>query len=144
MEEENPEIGFYIDRTYKVVRQDLINAFKQNNIPITPEQWILLSKLADASLYQSELANLSFKDKPTVSRIIDLLVSKNWVERKPDDQDGRRFIISLTEKGRDVLRSAWPLVKASREKAWKNITRDEYDSLVNVLNKVFESYLPEI
>lgn len=67
------EIGVYIDRTYKVVRQDLINRFKKANIDITPEQWVLLNQLEKKTLSQVDLASESFKDKHTVSRIIDLL-----------------------------------------------------------------------
>ena len=44
------EIVVYIDRTYKVVRQDLINRFKSANIDITPEQWVILSQLEDKTL----------------------------------------------------------------------------------------------
>ncbi len=135
------EIGIYIDRTYKVVRQDLINRFNSAEVDITPEQWVLLSKLEHGPRHQTELVNHSFKDKHTVSRIINLLVQKSFVERTNDPEDGRRFIISLTETGRNEIERAKPHVYASREKGWENLSEEEYKQLLYLLDKVFSGYI---
>lgn len=135
------EIGIYIDRTYKVVRQDLINRFNSAEIDITPEQWVLLSKLEHGSKHQTELVNHSFKDKHTVSRIINLLVQKGFVERTNDPEDGRRFIISLTKTGTGEIERAKPHVYASREKGWENLSEEEYKQLLYLLDKVFSGYI---
>ena len=136
-----PEIGIYIDRTYKVVRQDMINRFKAHGIDLTPEQWILLAKLDEhGTLSQTELAAMSFKDKPTVSRIIDLLVKKGIVNRRADEQDRRRFHIDLTSEGHRVIGQARPQVVASRAQGWQNITEEEYHQLVAILDKIFMGY----
>ena len=130
----------YIDRTYKVVRQDLINRFKKANIDITPEQWVILSQLEKKTMSQVDLAGQSFKDKHTVSRIIDLLQKKGFVDRTQDPDDGRRFLISLTELGRSETTKAKEHVYASRELGWENITEEEYNQLRSLLDKVFTSY----
>ena len=137
------ELGSYIDRTYKVVRQDLINRFKESNVNLTPEQWVILSKLDEVEMYQTNLANLSFKDKPTVSRIIDLLVKKNLVKRRQDKADGRKFWVAITEQGRQVVKQAYPSVEASRELGWTNLSEDEYTTLIDLLDKIFANYTEE-
>ncbi len=134
------EIGVYIDRTYKVVRQDLINRFKKAKIDITPEQWVILSQLERKTLSQVELAGQSFKDKHTVSRIIDLLQRKGFVNRTQDPDDGRRYLISLTETGIEETTRAKEHVYASRELGWENLTEEEYNHLRSLLDKVFTSY----
>jgi DNA-binding MarR family transcriptional regulator len=134
------EIGIYIDRTYKVVRQDLINRFKVANIDITPEQWVILSKLETATMSQADLASESFKDKHTVSRIIDLLQKKGFVKRTQDPEDGRRYLISLTEAGSAETNKAREHVYASRELGWENLNEVEYRQLRTLLDKVFNSY----
>lgn len=137
---ESTEIGIYIDRTYKVVRQDLINRFQRHNIDITPEQWILLSKLQQKSATQSDLAEDSFKDKPTVSRILDLLEARNLVVRKPDQADKRRLRVALTQEGQKIVEKARPQVMASRNIAWSNISEQEYVQMISVLNKIYAAY----
>lgn len=135
------ELGLYIDRTYKIVRQDLINRFRAQKLDITPEQWVLLSRLhAEGELYQTELANKSFRDKPTVSRILDLLVKKKLVERSQDKQDARKYLVNLTHSGEDLVNEAIPHVQESREMGWTNLTEDEYQTLVRLLDKVFTNY----
>ncbi len=134
------ELGSYIDRTYKVVRQDLINRFKNAGVDITPEQWVILAKLSEKDMYQTELANMSFRDKPTVSRIVDLLVKKNLVQRIPDKDDGRKYHVSITANGQSIINKATPAVNESRELGWTNLTDEEYESLIETLDKVFTNY----
>ena len=135
------ELGSYIDRTYKVVRQDLINRFKKAGVDLTPEQWVVVSRLkTDGEMYQTDLASRSFRDKPTVSRILDLLVKKDFVERKADKKDGRKFLISLTSRGEEMVKKAYPAVDASRELGWTNLSEKEYETLISLLDKVFLNY----
>ena len=141
---DKPEIGIYIDRTYKVVRQDLINRFKNANIDLTPEQWILLAKLSESgSLSQTELAFMSFKDKPTVSRIIDLLVKKGYVKRTADELDRRKFIIEIKEKGFEIIKEATPIVESSRKVGWNGLSKEEYQLMRQTLDKIFANYTEE-
>ncbi|WP_370090492.1 MarR family winged helix-turn-helix transcriptional regulator [Ekhidna sp.] len=134
------EIGSYIDRTYKVVRQDLINRFKQRGINVTPEQWVILNKLSEKDMFQTDLASMSFRDKPTVSRIVDLLVKKGYAQRKRDRYDGRKFHISITVKGNNVVKRALPAVEESRKLGWTNLSEQEYETLISILDKVFTNY----
>ncbi len=140
----HPELGTYIDRTYKVVRQDLINRFRTAKIDLTPEQWIILLKLhKEEALFQTDLAGKSFKDKPTVSRIVELLSKKGLVTKTQDESDGRKFLVSITEEGNQLVDKAMPIVQESRSIGWKDLSGDEYQTLVSILDKVFNNYLDE-
>ena len=135
------EIGFYIDRTYKVVRQDLLNQFKAEGIDLTPEQWVVLSRLEEKKkLSQSELGNQTFKDKHTLSRIVDLLCRKKYVKRKVASDDKRKIIVKLTSKGEGIISSAKPTVLKNRERGWSNLSQEEYAQLIQTLDKILESY----
>lgn len=141
---DKPEIGVYIDRTYKVVRQDLINRFKLSHIDLTPEQWVLLSKLYEnGTLSQTQLASMSFKDKPTVSRIIDLLTHKGYVQRNADGQDRRKFLIEITAKGHQIIKQAIPIVSESRNTGWSGLSEKEYEDMLRTLDKIFANYTTE-
>jgi DNA-binding MarR family transcriptional regulator len=62
-----------------------------------------LTALADAGgLAQSELAAELALRKSTVSRLVDQLAAKGWVERRGGQADGRRKIVELTPAGADV------------------------------------------
>lgn len=134
------EIGVYIDRTYKVVRQDLLNRFKKANLDLTPEQWVILSKLEGKTKSQVELGSESFKDKHTVSRIIDLLQKKGFITREQDPDDGRRYLVTTTSLGKEITEQAKEHVYASRDLGWQHLTDEEYHQLLSLLDKVFISY----
>lgn len=134
------EIGVYIDRTYKVVRQDLINRFKYAGINITPEQWVVLAMLGKDTLSQADIASNSFKDKHTVSRIVDLLEKKKFITRAQDPADGRKYMVSITEIGKAEIERAKEHVYASREQGWQNLTDNEYLLLKSLLDKIFLNY----
>ncbi len=141
---EGKEIGSYIDRTYRAVRQDLTTRFRTAGVDLTPEQWVILSKLEHKKeLGQSELANSTFKDKPTVSRILDLMVNKGFVIRETHQGDKRKFVIRLTPFGETLIRQATPIVHQSRMIGGNGISDDDYKNLIRVLDRIFENYRGE-
>ncbi len=135
------EIGVYIDRTYKAVRQDLIMRFKSSKVDLTPEQWAVVSKLNfDTEVTQKDLAEKSFKDKPTLSRIVDLLVKKEFVYRRTDDSDRRKVFLRLSSRGKEIVDKALPLVVASRSVGWRNLSNKEYEEMITTLDKIMNNY----
>jgi DNA-binding MarR family transcriptional regulator len=50
--------------------------------------------------------------KQAVSQLIDTLVSRGYLTRNPDPQDGRRISLELTERGQQVLEAASHAVEA--------------------------------
>ena len=54
------------------ISRKLHRNFRQNGIEISPEQWtILLSLWEKDGITQQELCNATFKDKPSMTRLID-------------------------------------------------------------------------
>ena len=91
-------------------------------------------------MYQTDLANMSFRDKPTVSRIVDLLAKKNLVERVKDKGDGRKYHVRITTKGKNAILKATPVVEESRKLGWTNLSEEEYETLISTLDKIFTNY----
>ena len=82
--------GFIIERTAKRMKQFYQKMLKGANTGVTVDQWIILQTIhKDNGLSQFDIANLTFKDAPTVTRIIDLLVGKELIERIADPDDRR-------------------------------------------------------
>ncbi|MFT4972999.1 MAG: DNA-binding MarR family transcriptional regulator [Paraglaciecola sp.] len=141
MKEEPKIFGAYLDRTVKQIRQNYVRAFKEVGVDITTEQWVLLDNLyQNNGISQNELAERNFKNAPTVSRIIDLLCTKELVERQRFENDRRRYKIFITEYGKTVYEKALPAVLGLRKQGWDNLTEEDYDSLVRIVNQIFENY----
>lgn len=133
--------GAYIDRTIKIIRQNYLKAFKEIDVDLTTEQWVLLDSLYDSDgVSQNDLANGSFKNAPTVSRIVDLLCKKGLTERKRFENDKRRYKVFLTKKGKDTYKRTKPVVLKLRKQGWKNLSDEDYDDFLRIMNQIFENF----
>ena len=129
--------GIHLDVTVKLIKQDLTRRFRDAQIDLTPEQWSLLDELASrGEMAQRELASGTFKDAPTVSRIVDLLVKRDLVFRKADEDDRRKYLLSLTEQGRKVYDLSAPIVNEARRRGWSGLDDEDYEHLKKILTRI--------
>ncbi len=129
-----------LDRTSKKVKQYAQNRFKEESFDITVDQWLVLKNLNDNNdQNQSQLAELTAKDHPTLTRILDLMCKKGLVERKASADDRRSFIIHLTELGKSKQEEWVPKVDKIRAKAWENLNEQDYKDLKRILNTIYKS-----
>ena len=91
------------------------------------------------ALSQTEMANLVFKDHPTLTRIVDILCKKGYIERVPHPNDRRSFHLLLTEEGRDKVDELKPQVAVIREKAWVNLTPKDFEEFKRILNTIYNN-----
>ncbi|MFK7950575.1 MAG: MarR family winged helix-turn-helix transcriptional regulator [Saprospiraceae bacterium] len=133
--------GFPIDRAIKMIRSKYNSAFRQLGFDITTEQWVLIEKLYHQNgQSQSNLAEGSYKNAPTVSRIIDLLVKKGFVERQRFENDRRRYKIFLTESGSEVVETCYPKILELRESGWQGLTDEDYENFMKIINQITENH----
>src|SRR5690606_10970690 len=93
--------SFLLDRTARRIKQYAQYQFTCQQFGITVDQWAILKNLNQyADLSQKELAEYCGKDQPTLTRIVDLLVGKQLVERRANPNDRRSFVVHLTNKGK--------------------------------------------
>jgi len=88
---------------------------------------------------QFEIANETYKDAPTVTRIIDLLCKKELTERLADPEDRRRFKINLTQKGREKVKEVKPITKAFRKIGWEGLSDKDINHMSRILNEIFHN-----
>jgi len=140
MEKQTKTYGTLLDRTLRIIKLQFIQAFKNAGIDLTPEQWAIIDALYHRNgISQTELANGSFKNAPTVSRIIDLLEKKELVERQRFENDRRRYKIFLTSKGKETFDKANPIAQRIRNKGWNNLSEADYENFVRITNQIFEN-----
>lgn len=141
-EEERKPVGFLLERTTRLVKLQFHKAFKDLGIDMTPEQWVLLDALAqNNNQAQKELGDKSYKNAPTISRILDVLEKKEWVTRKHSQKDRRVIIISLTATGKGIVSKVQDKVDELRMTGWKNLTDKDYHDFTRILNQILQNYL---
>lgn len=76
---------------------------RRSGAGIEPTQWATLRQLSPAARTISELARCRAVSLPTMSRSVDMLVRRGWVERCADEVDRRQTLVCLTADGRRIL-----------------------------------------
>lgn len=138
---ETKNFGAIIDRTIKIIKLNYLKAFKEAGVDITTEQWVLMDSLYhENGVSQNDLASGSFKNAPTVSRIIDLLCKKGLTERQRFENDRRRYRIFLTNKGKETYERVLPAVLELRKKGWDGLNDKDYEHLTRILDRVFQNF----
>jgi DNA-binding MarR family transcriptional regulator len=140
-EKRQEALGFAMEKTVKLMKQSLNRLLTQHpEVDITIDQWVLINILKKhESLSQQELGDLTFKDAPTITRMIDLLVQKGITSRLSDTKDRRKFKIQLTGAGEKIFTLTEPIVKEFRATAYVSIPDEELILLDIIIQKIFRN-----
>lgn len=120
------------------VNRMIYRNFRKRGLQITPEQWTVLAFLwQEDGVTQQMLCNSTFKDKPSMTRLIDNLVKQNLVYRSASKVDRRSNFVHLTELGRSLHDPATEAIYETMVAALKGIDEEGMTRFRNVLALVF-------
>ncbi len=136
--------GRILGVAYTHVFRQLAFHMKQKNLPITPDQFRVLTHLwRNNGCSQQELAAGSLRDRANVTRIIDILEREGIVVRTDHETDRRIFKIELTEQGKGLEKEAMACGKAAIDDALKGVSKSDLEVCMKVLNKTIENLTKE-
>ena len=93
------------------LRQFMQKKFRENNIDLTYEMHQIMNCLwKKDGINQQELANLTLKDKASMTYLIDNLTKRALVKRTEDPNDRRSKLIYLTPGGKLLGKKVEPWV----------------------------------
>lgn len=135
------QIIFYsLDKAIKSYRQMAQKNINKQNIDITIDQWLLLTTIRNnPDVTQLQIAQSVFKDLASITRMIEILVKKEILNRDFHPDDRRRFSLSVTDKGLQILNDLEPVIQSNRSKALEGISADEIRSMQILLNKIADN-----
>jgi MarR family transcriptional regulator, negative regulator of the multidrug operon emrRAB len=84
----------------------------------------------------SELCARTAQSPANMTRIADGLVGRNLITRDLSEEDRRRMVLRMTEKGEALVREILPTHFASLREAFKDLSRDELHTATGLLKQV--------
>lgn len=130
---------YLIEKTSKVVRRYSQVRFAEAGVEITVDQWLVLKKIGESEqITQIELANAIFKDRASITRILDLLLAKKLVRKEPG-ADKRSYQLTLTAEGKRFTDQALAIVKSVRKKGIETMSDREQEQLRSSLLKIIKN-----
>jgi homoprotocatechuate degradation regulator HpaR len=102
---------------------------------VTEQQWRVIRVLAEQSpLDATELADRACILAPSLTRIIRSLEERGLILRERDQGDGRRILLSLSEKGLEIIYNVSPASRAVYADLEERYGRDRIEALLEMLS----------
>ena len=134
-----------LSKTVQVIKNSLHREFKEKELDITTEQWSVLAKLYyEEGIYQKQIGDYLSKDKPTITRILDLMEKKNLIIRMPDDKDRRKSKIYLTKDGKIAADKLVPIAEDFQNRLTSGFSREELYNFSKMLEKMSKNISKEV
>lgn len=128
---------------YTLLRQvnsmlDTYNRYDLRSEDLTVPQFAILSHATPDGVPLSEISARMLCDNSNLTGIVDRLISKGLVERRPDPQDRRVSLICLTQQGAEKLRRIRPRHHASVRRRLRALSTHEVQQLRQLLHTLYE------
>jgi DNA-binding MarR family transcriptional regulator len=132
--------SFITGKASTALARRLQKNFKQNGVDITIEQWSVLYHLwKQDGLSQQELCNATFRDKPSITRLVDNLEKLKLVKRVSSKEDRRMNLIYLTETAKRMQDPTMDLANQTLNEALVNVQQADIELCKSVLQQVYDN-----
>ena len=134
-------IGYALHHASFVLKTAMKSHFKAAGLDITPEEFVFLFSVPVAGDTQRNLTKAALKDKTTITRMIDRLVVKGWLERRENPENRREQLIDVTTAGLDLKVQLFPILVMLMGKATADITPSDLETTVKTLHQIIANLL---
>lgn len=132
--------SFITGKATTAIARRLQKNFKQNGVDITIEQWSVLYHLwKEDALSQQALCDATFRDKPSITRLVDNLEKLKLVKRVPSKDDRRINLICLTPEAMHLQETSMEIANQTLNEALVGVTNGQVEIAKEVLQIVYEN-----
>lgn len=104
---------------------------------VTEQQWRVLRVLEESgAMDPTEIAERSCLLLPSLTRILQTLVEKGYVNRTPHPTDGRRLHITITAEGRELIAGNMAESERITARLQAHLGEDKLETLLDLLNEL--------
>lgn len=131
-------MAYWIHRVYQATRNASFDVLRAEGEDVTPEQWIVLVRLWERDgRTQTELGESTYRDRPTMSRILAGMERRGLVKRKADPDHGKVLRVHLTARGRALRDELVPKARRLVERSLRGIPERDLETTRTTLKKMF-------
>ncbi len=124
------------------VARRLQKNFRNAGLEITIEQWSILYHLwKEDCLSQQELCNRTFRDKPSITRLIDNLEKLHLVKRVASATDRRINLVCLTNAAQNIQQQTIDLANQTMNEALIGVSKEETEIVKKVFQQVYDNLM---
>ncbi len=125
-------LGFQVNMTANAMRNRFNSFLKPYGL--TSAQYGIMKSINETpDISPTQLSEITFKDKTTITRMIDTLVKRGLLIRVPKKDDRRAYKIQWTTKGEKLMQDIMPITEALVTKIRSQFSCDELNTFLKVL-----------
>jgi DNA-binding MarR family transcriptional regulator len=132
--------SFISGKASTAIARSLQKKFNAEGLNLTIEQWSILYHLwKEDGKSQQELCNATFRDKPSITRLVDNLEKLNLVKRVADENDRRINKIKLTKEALKLQEQTMAMANEVLNEALKGVPPEHVELCKEVLQRVYDN-----
>lgn len=132
--------SFITGKASTAIARRLQKKFNAAGLNLTIEQWSVLYHLwKQEGISQQELCNATYRDKPSITRLVDNLEKLNLVKRVASENDRRINLIYLTKQAQKLQEESMVLAEETLNEALETVPVDKVDVCKEVLQIVYDN-----
>ncbi len=137
--------SFISGKASTAIARCLQKKFNARGLNITIEQWSVLYHLwKEDGQSQQELCNATFRDKPSITRLLDNLEKLNLVKRVPDESDRRINKVFLTRSAQKLEEQTMMMAEETLNEALEGVPPEHVELCRQVLQQVYNNLTMEV
>ncbi len=132
--------SFITGKASTAIARNLQKKFAAAGLKITIEQWSVLYHLwKEDGKSQQELCVATFRDKPSITRLVDNLEKQQLVRRVASEEDRRINRIYVTRQAHKLQEEPMQLAEATLNEALEGVPPERIDICKEVLQVVYDN-----
>jgi DNA-binding MarR family transcriptional regulator len=132
--------SFITGKASTAIARRLQKKFNSAGVNLTIEQWSVLYHLWKSDgMNQQELCNATFRDKPSITRLVDNLEKLDLVKRVSDGRDRRINKVFLTKNAEALEERSMALAEETLNDALAGVSQEQIEMCKEVLQRVYDN-----
>lgn len=136
-------IGAQMAIALQLMKRTNHHALVEAGYKITMEQLAILEMLSfHGDMNMTQLSSKTWKQNANITRIVDKLEKQKLVVRKALKGDRRAYLLSITEKGKDLFNKVIPIIVKNHKEITSCLTKEEETitiiSMIKIINHLSE------
>jgi len=132
------QLAYIVASVNRQLEDELQESLRPSGVPI--DQLRVLEALdRERALPMGELATRALVEPPTLTKIVDRMVSETLVFRSPDPNDRRRVLILLAPAGQALIKRLRKVPAAQEQRLAKQLSRAKANELRSLLRELISA-----
>lgn len=132
-----PNLGYLLGSTFFGISSLLSKKLREAGLDLTAEQARVIKFIAaHSNINQQFIANKLDKERPAVTKLIDGLQKKGYVQRVADATDRRNNLLELTKLGKSIHLQIIPILEEIFSTASKGVQDAEFAVFERVIKQI--------